>query len=475
MKRLNMLDLFKTIQMKTRNIIERVNTKLLSGLCALITFSIITSCTSDEQNAVEEVDNSRFVSLSVSTNESTSRIAFTDNAGSGISPTWEANDQITLFKSNGTQAGTLTVSTGVGTKSATFTGTINAAQGDVLTVCYPAATNTDQTYSVYKTDLTTGVSNKQTQVGNASTAHLKKYSAMEGAVLMGSGSVLPNVALGNTNTIFTIKMPKPVDFVAEDQNLNVLVVTFQDGSTNGIIYSLKLTGMTGWPTSNGNTLIAHLMINPVDITNKRIDFRLTTNNLDINNTFKGNITASKSYAAGKRYTATYTPVRRTYAVGDIYPNSSKAVGVVYEISEGGKKGKVVSLDETAVLWGPLATVTNATSATNGATNQATIEAISGFETNYPGFKWCKDKNSLLTKLVWYMPAKDEMTALYAVKAAVNTGLSKVTTSPFTILGSGVYWSSTESDGSNAWGVDFSNGVASQYSKTSANVRAVAAF
>lgn len=462
--------------MKTRNIIEIASAKLNLGLCTLAVLLFTVSCSSDEQTVVEEVENSRLVTLTVSTNEATSRVGFTDNAGSGISPAWEAGDQVTVFKANGTQAGTLTLSTGAGTKSATFTGTLNAVQGDVLKVCYPKAAATDQLYSAYKSDLTTGVGTKQTQSGNANTTHLKKYSAMEGSVTMGSGSTLPNVSLANTNTILTVKMPKPVDFVTDDQNLNNLVVTLQDGSTNGIVYSLKLTGITGWPTSNSNTLIAYMMINPVDITGKRIDFRITTTNLDINNTFKGNITASKSYVAGKRYTATYTPVRRTYEVGDIYPNNSKAVGVVFEITDAGRKGKVVMLSETTTTWGPLATVTNATSDTNGATNQTTIKAITGWATNYPGFKWCEDENTLLSKLVWYMPAKNELTALYAVKAAVNTGLNKVTTSTPTLLGTGTYWSSTESDGSNAWGVSFNNGVASTNSKTTSNVvRAIATF
>lgn len=462
--------------MRIRNFIEIASAKLNLRLCTLVTLFFMVSCSSDEQPIVEKIDNSRWVTLIVSTNESTTRVGFTDNAASGISPAWEAGDQVTVFKANGTQAGTLTLSAGSGTKSATFTGSLNAAQGDVLTVCYPKAAATDQLYSAYKSDLTTGVGTKQTQSGNGNTTHLKKYSAMEGNVTMGSGSALPNVSLVNTNTILTIKMPKPVDFVTEDLNLNNLVVTLQDGSTNGIVYSLKLTGITGWPTSYNSTLVAYMMINPVDITGKRIDFRLTTTNLDINNTFKGNITASKSYVAGKRYTATYTPVRRTYVVGDIYPNSSKAVGVVYEITDAGRKGKVISLDETTALWGPLATVTNATSDANGATNQTTIKAIVGWATNYLGFKWCDDKNALLSKLVWYMPAKNELTALYAVKAAVNAGLNKVTTSTPTLLGSGIYWSSTETDGSNAWGVSFSNGAANTNSKTTSNVvRAIATF
>lgn len=463
--------------MKTRNIIEIAYANFNIGLCALVAMLLAVACSSNEQPIIqEEPDNSRMVTLTVSTNEATSRVGFTDNAGSGISPAWEVNDQITVFKADGTQAGTLTLSAGAGTKSATFTGTLTAVQGDVLKVCYPKAATTDQLYNAYKSDLTTGVTTKQTQSGNANTTHLKKYSAMEGSVMMGSGSTLPNVSLVNTNTILTLKMPKPVDFVAEDLNVNNLVVTLQDGSTNGIVYSLKLTGIVGWPTSNSNTLVAYMMINPVDITSKRIDFRLTTTNLDINNTFKGNITASKSYVAGKRYTATYTPVRRTYEVGDIYPNSSKAIGVVFEITDAGRKGKVVSLDETTVVWGPLSTVTNATSDMNGATNQTIIKAIPDWATNYLGFKWCDDKNTILSKLVWYMPAKNELTAIYAVKAAVNAGLNKVTTSTPTLLGSGIYWSSTESDGSNAWGVSFNNGAATTNSKTTSNVvRAIATF
>ena len=459
--------------MTTIKSIQKRGESILMSLALLSAVFSMTACSNSDESLIDENENGRFVTMEVSTEDPTTRIGFTDNGTNGVSVAWAANDKITVFKADGSQAGTLTLSTGAGTKRATFSGTLTATQGNVLTVCYPKAADNVVSYATYKDELRKGVLTKQTQTGNGNTVHLDKYGSMEGTVTMGSGSTLPSVSMSSKNTILTVKMPKPVDFVADDENVNSLVITLQDGSTNGIGYSLKLASITGWPTENGNTLTAHLIINPIDITNKAIDFRLTTTNQNNNNTFKGSITASKSYVAGKRYTATFTPVRRTFVVGDAYPNTINAVGVVYSITNGGKSGKVVSLDQVSYAWGPTATTTNATSTTDGATNLTAIKAQPTWATSYPGFSWANNHNSATSKLVWYLPAKDELTAIYAAKTAVDKGLTKVSG---TTLGTGVYWSSTESTSNNAWSVDFNTGTAATAAKNEANnIRAVAAF
>lgn len=462
--------------MTTIKTIQKRGKSIFMSLALLSAVFSMTACSNSDESLIDENENGRFVTMEVSTEDPTTRIGFTDNGTNGVSVAWAANDKITVFKADGSQAGTLTISTGAGTKRATFSGTLTATQGNVLTVCYPKAADNVVSYATYKDELRKGVLTKQTQTLNGNTVHLDKYGSMEGTVTMGSGSTLPSVSMSSKNTILTVKMPKPVDFVADDENVNSLVITLQDGSTNGIGYSLKLASITGWPTENGNTLTAHLIINPIDITNKAIDFRLTTTNNNINNTFKGSITASKNYVAGKRYTATFTPVRRTFVVGDAYPNTTNAVGVVYAITDAGvgKKGKVVSLDLGSYAWGPTATTTNATSTTDGTTNLTAIKAQPSWATFYPGFSWANNHNSGTSKLVWYLPAKDELTAIYAAKTAVNNGLSKVANS--TQLGTGVYWSSTESTNNNAWSVDFNTGTAATAAKNGPNnIRAVAAF
>lgn len=459
--------------MATIKTIQKRGKSIFMSLALLSAVFSMTACSNSDESLIDENENGRFVTMEVSTEDPTTRIGFTDNGTNGVSVAWAANDKITVFKADGSQAGTLTISTGAGTKRATFSGTLTATQGNVLTVCYPKAADNVVSYATYKDELRKGVLTKQTQTLNGNTVHLDKYGSMEGTVTMGSGSTLPSVSMSSKNTILTVKMPKPVDFVADDENVNSLVITLQDGSTNGIGYSLKLASITGWPTENGNTLTAHLIINPIDITNKAIDFRLTTTNNNINNTFKGSITASKNYVAGKRYTATFTPVRRTFVVGDAYPNANNIVGVVYSITNGGKSGKVVSLDLAPYAWGLTATTTNATSTTNGATNLTAIKAQPSWATNYPGFSWASTHNSLTNRLVWYLPAKDELTAIYAAKAAVDKGLGKVSGTP---LGTGVYWSSTESTSNNAWSVDFNNGTAATAAKNGPNnIRAVATF
>ena len=137
----------------------------------------------------------------------------------------------------------------------------------------------------------------------------------------------------------------------------------------------------------------------------------------------------------------------TYAVGDYY-NVDGVKGIVYRISDGGKHGMIVSLDETVGYWSTEHVITGASDQYNGRANTDLI--ISNYDLdNYPIFKWCKNKNTgNITG--WYIPSKSELTDVIRVKDIVNEGLINNNGVIIKDLEKDAYWSSIEKDENCAW-------------------------
>jgi hypothetical protein len=105
-------------------------------------------------------------------------------------------------------------------------------------------------------------------------------------------------------------------------------------------------------------------------------------------------------------------------------------------------------------WSSSGTVRNTTSTTNGVANTTTLFNLGAAA--HPAAYYCR---ALTTGgyNTWYLPAKNELNTLYSNKSAV----------PFATADSFVpnfYWSSTESNGSNAWGQFMTNGYQGNYGK-----------
>ncbi len=152
---------------------------------------------------------------------------------------------------------------------------------------------------------------------------------------------------------------------------------------------------------------------------------------------------------------------KNYSVGDYYKVSG-VEGIVFEISENGKHGKIISMDETQAAWATTETwtvLTNAIDENDGLVNTNIIK--NNFDINeYPAFKWCIDKNSGgVTK--WYFPAKNELLTIYSVFDKLQNALDK---HQGTLLNNTwFYWSSSEYPGIYpvvSWYVNFSTGGAS---------------
>ena len=142
---------------------------------------------------------------------------------------------------------------------------------------------------------------------------------------------------------------------------------------------------------------------------------------------------------------------KTYKVGDYY-NDGKKEGIVFEVWDDGKSGKIVSTVQADLylqgdpLWGGTSsectTFLGAEDCTYGMSNQRVIQSRPDWEKNYPMFKWCADLGE-----GWYLPAIDELIKLTlddVVYQKVNSTLNLMGKTPLNQRGTkSIYISSTE--------------------------------
>ena len=140
-----------------------------------------------------------------------------------------------------------------------------------------------------------------------------------------------------------------------------------------------------------------------------------------------------------------------YKIGSIYEIGGVECVVCVCDSSG---VRVMTLDETTSKWRNSTESASARNDDDGADNMATIKAlgISGF----PAFKWCDDKGE-----GWYLPAKNEMKAIYDNRTIIDSALSKYGA---TLLGTKEYWTSCDDGAAGAFTVNFATGVVTQSSK-----------
>ncbi|MBE6203571.1 MAG: DUF1566 domain-containing protein [Rikenellaceae bacterium] len=170
-----------------------------------------------------------------------------------------------------------------------------------------------------------------------------------------------------------------------------------------------------------------------------------------------------------------------YQVGDLYNENGKQ-GVVFEVLDNGRHGKIVSLDKTCAKWDSRVkwsnseqvfingTMTGANDKSDGKANTDKVMKR-GDSDQYPAFVWCRNKGE-----DWYLPAIDELEAILNNESAINSTLAKYGAK---LSDDEVYWSSTEYEDKPefcAWGVYMGSGYTNIYNKFSINyVRAVSAF
>ncbi len=125
-------------------------------------------------------------------------------------------------------------------------------------------------------------------------------------------------------------------------------------------------------------------------------------------------------------------VRNTYEVGDLWPDAAAPEGVVFEVSTGGRHGKIVSLDCAYNLaWDPDATLFTPSAGCSNATDGSQNDMP---QKNSSVGQWYAEKGE-----GWYCPARGELLTLNSVIDQVNATLTNIGRD----RQEGMYWSSTE--------------------------------
>ena len=173
--------------------------------------------------------------------------------------------------------------------------------------------------------------------------------------------------------------------------------------------------------------------------------------------------------------AASTPIK-SYKVGDYYNEGGKE-GIVFEVSDDGRHGKIVSLDEAEQPWCTQEQyskniVVGASSTTDGKANTDRVMAHSDSEA-YPAFVWCRAMGR-----DWYLPAAEELKSLYNVIDRVDDALQR---RGKRVVSKYRHWSSSENTSvyyvNHVTFVNMATGVVINYNKpyNATCVRAVAKF
>lgn len=128
----------------------------------------------------------------------------------------------------------------------------------------------------------------------------------------------------------------------------------------------------------------------------------------------------------------------TYQIGDYY-NRNGVKGVVFKITNGGKHGLIISMDEAhRCQWSTETVEIGANDSYDGSANTALVVSTCVLE-KYPAFKWCQDKN-VNGVTGWYLPAYFEFSNIKLVMGVINETIAN---NGGTVISNASYWTSTE--------------------------------
>jgi hypothetical protein len=129
-----------------------------------------------------------------------------------------------------------------------------------------------------------------------------------------------------------------------------------------------------------------------------------------NHTLKAEATNDKGLKGEASITIVVNP--RLYVVGDMY-DFNNIKGQVYKITDGGKHGMIISLDNAILSWSNEVDPKNIRDENDGLANMNNVK--NNFDINkFPAFKWCDDKN-VDSITGWYLPAINEVIDMHDVR------------------------------------------------------------
>lgn len=280
----------------------------------------------------------------------------------------------------------------------------------------------------------------------------------------------------------------------------ITVITDDGGMTATCVVTLTTIAVesvalnkTALTLAEGKTERLTATILPIDATYRKVTW--STSPSDVATVSPdGTVTAKREGSAtitattedgGKTATCAVT-VTPTLAPGSFYYNNNTystihdskrtCIGIVFLVNEDGRTGKIVSLDQVNKKWSILAEEVNTTSNVDGAVNTNKILSLPKYSaSNYPLFAWCKERNTPVVKgIYWYIPARREVSEMYAHFKAIDASLAKIGATGFGTNGS-LRWSSTEYSAINAVYADKDNMMTARPKNFDGWARAISAF
>lgn len=204
--------------------------------------------------------------------------------------------------------------------------------------------------------------------------------------------------------------------ISGNRNLNLKTGEFTDGSAAGADNVITAEYQDAVPVST----MALLNVWPVTFkSGDNIVFRVTgSNGKTVGHTMT--LGASNSFVEGQAAMIQVADWSDGYySIGDYWPTDENPEGIVFSVSDGGLHGKIISLKEQKVQWGPEKSEKGADIAymreepeDGRLVTQQMIEHYkdnADFATVYPGFEWIYNTmNEGDIEGPWYVPSRPEI-------------------------------------------------------------------
>ena len=361
---------------------------------------------------------------------------------------------------------------------------------------YPYVAGTDPTTMIF------GVKNDQSQDGmyDISDLLLSKAENQTKATV--------SLQFAHALSLIQIEVVKGANMVSFDSTLKAILhntqtsanVDLVNGSATSINTTLQDIVMSRVETESGYIYRALVPAQTIAANTELFTFVQETTGKEIDNSYT---TEVETVLTGGKVTKWRITLEgealpeHNYSVGDVYPFMGTPLGIVFEVSNGGKNGKIVSLMEKQHRWGTSPKdefadgVDFVRDADNGkGATQSIVNArkdASNFATDYVIFPWLYTiMNENDANGQWYISSKNELKSLYAAmsgltyddvstswidgasmpnfnaaeaiaaRTAFNENIKAVGGAEFNL--NGQYWTSTEIDNQKAWSVHFGTGI-----------------
>ena len=285
------------------------------------------------------------------------------------------------------------------------------------------------------------------------------------------------IVTDQVDEVVTIDSAALFAIVTSDSQFDVVEVTEQSNPQ----LSLTSKSRMSFDHDKSQGTIKYSLTNTDDVPNVTINKSwITINSVSKSGTINFSVAANSGKESrdatikveyrGQYFSVSVTQSGKRYKVGDYYNENGKE-GVVFDVWDGGRHGKIVCMDETKTRWDtriPTKYITHADSEYDGNANTDKIMARSDRD-YFPAFTWCRAKGD-----GWYLPVKSELETINKNKKAINATLSDYGAIP--LSGSYSYWLSTENGEFYAWSVYLGSGDTYNRKKYGTSyVRAVSAF